>query len=229
MKRFFLVMATVLLIAGSAQAEIVANWDMSGEPGFQTYTAAGGTLDYIEAYNMARGDGLSGRSGADSLNSKGWKGSEAGDYIEFGFSVADGYEITLSELWLGTRSSNTGPGSIGVYISVDAFTTPVEILTQEGEVYENNIIDLSGLDAVSGDFYVRLFEYGDIRADGYGATAGTGTFRITNYDSFGTNTDVQFVGTVAASAAVSPVPVPNAVILLGCGLMGVAGIKRKNI
>lgn len=228
MKRLFLVLAAVFLIAGSVQAEVIANWDMSGEPGCQAYTAAGGTADYIEAFNIIRGAGLYPREGADSLNSKGWKGTDAGDFIEFGFSVTDGYEVKLSELWLGTRSSNTGPGTIGVYSSVDAFSTPVEIITQDGNAYANNIIDLSGLDAITGDFYIRFFEYGDTQADGDGATAGTGTFRITNYDSCSTNTDVQFVGTVATSAAASPVPVPNAVILLGCGLIGLAGIKRKN-
>jgi hypothetical protein len=110
---------------------------------------------------------------------------------------------------------------------VDAFTTPIKIITQKGEAYVNNIIDLSGLDAISGDFYIRLSEYGDTQADGNGATAGTGTFRITNYDSGGINTDVHFVGTVSTSAAVSPVPVPNAVTLLGCGLIGLIGIKKR--
>ncbi|WP_321417734.1 hypothetical protein [uncultured Desulfobacter sp.] len=228
MKRLFLVLAAMILMAGSAQAEIVANWDMADEPGDQEYTEAAGAADYITAFDMVRGTGLSNSyTGNNSLNSNGWGGTDADDYLEFGFSVADGYEVTLSELWLGTRSSNTGPGTIGVYSSVDEFNSSVYTITQQGSSYSNNIIDLSSLGTIPGDFSIRLYEIGNLQADDDGETADTGTFRITDYYYSGSYIDVQFVGTVAASAGTSPVPVPNAVILLGWGLIGLAGIKRK--
>nr|WP_319493799.1 hypothetical protein [uncultured Desulfobacter sp.] len=228
MKRLLLVLAAVFLIAGSAQADIVANWDMYGEPGDQEFTEPAGAADYITAFDMFRGSGLSnGQTGANSLNSTGWGGTDTDDYIEFGFSVADGYEVTLSELWLGTRSSNTGPGTIGVYSSVDDFNTPVYTITQQGKSYSNSIIDLSSLGTITCDFSVRLYEIGNLQADDEGETSDSGTFRITDYYDNGTYTDVQFVGTVAASGGASTVPVPNTVILLGWGLIGLAGIKRK--
>lgn len=223
MKRFLLAAAMVFLLACSAQAATIAGWDMYGLTGTEGSVSGYGS-DYVTASDMIRGAGLTGSSGSNSLSSRGWSNSDAGDYFEFGFSVAEGYGITLGDLWIGTRSSNTGPGTIGIYTSLDGFSQAVGTIIQEGSAYSNSVIDLSSLGMVTGDFTLRLYEIGDTQADGSGATSGSGTFRITDHYDDGNYTDVMFTGALAASE----VPVPGAVILLGSGLIGLAGIRRKN-
>lgn len=220
MKRVLQVLVAVLFLVGTASADIVAGWDMYGQPGDQVFTSGYGSTE-TTAFNMVRGSGLAANSGDNSFNSKGWDGTNAEDYIEFGFSVLSGYSVTLEELWIGTRSSNTGPGTLGVYTSLDGYTNPIYEISQIGSDYSNSIIDLSSLGSVSGDFYVRLIEIGDTQADGSGATAGTGTFRVADYYD-GTYIDTHFEGTI------SPVPIPAAVWLLGSGLIGLVGVRRKN-
>ena len=222
MKRYMLRFVLFLMIVGNANADIVAHWDMYGQPGDQVSTAAVDDVANVTGLDMVRGNGLGTNTGANSLNSNGWDGIEAGDYIQFGFSVDPNYEVSLDELWIGTRSSNTGPGTIGFYSSLDGFANPFYTVTQVGSDYANSIIDISALGTISEDLYIRLYEFGDIQADGDGATSSTGTFRITDHYDTGIYTDVQITGTV------SPVPVPAAVWLLGSGLIGLVGFRRRN-
>ena len=214
-------LALSLLLASAASAATIAAWDMYGQSGSQAYTA-GTDSEYATAYNMVRGDGLSGNSGSNSMNSKGWSGSDDGDYIEFGFSVADGYSVTLDELWIGSRSSNTGPGSLGVYTSLNGYSSSMYTIVQEGTDYTNSIINLSSLGAITGDFFIRLYEIGDTQADGSGSTSGSGTFRITNYYD-GDYTNVSFFGEATSAA----VPLPGAVWLLFAGFAGLAARRNK--
>lgn len=224
MKRFaclsIFLMVLGIFLAGSAQADLIVSWDMYGVGTVDT-VASNQSVAEVTGFDMSMGDGLTAYDASNSFNTSGWNGSDAGDYIQIGFSVMDGYEISLDELWLGTRSSNTGPGTIGVYTSLDGYSTALTEITQEGSAYSNSIVDLSILSAVSGDFYLRLYEIGDTQADGDGITAGTGTFRISDYYD-GDYTDVQITGTPSPT-----VPVPGALWLLGSGLLGVVGLRRK--
>ena len=225
MKQMIVLFFSMILIgsmSSTAQADIIAGWDMYGVGTVDTVT---GVSDLIEVtvYDMSMGDGLSAYSGSNSFNTSGWGGTDAGDYIQIGFSVADGFEVTLDEFWLGTRSSSTGPGTIGVYTSLDNYTTAIYSITQDDTAYINSIFDLSILGMVSGDFYIRLYEIGDTQADGDGSTSASGTFRITDYYDSGEYTDVQITGTVSA------VPIPAALWLLGSGLIAVFGVSRKKV
>jgi len=215
------ILTMVVMSAGTASASMtLASWNMAGQPGDQEYTA-GIDSDYATAENMDRGTGLTPYATYNSLSSVGWAGIDADDYVEFGFTLADGYKALLNELWIGTRSSGTGPGTIGVYTSLDDFTNPVFTITQPNSTYVNSVIDLSVLGTVTGSFYVRLIEIGNTQADGSGDTADTGTLRITDHYDAGTYTDVQFTGDV------SVVPLPAAAWLFGSGLVGLAGLRRR--
>ena len=219
MKRICVLVTCLMLLAGTAHAELVAGWDMYGQPGDQVSTPGYGA-GYVTVADMVRGAGLTAVSGSNSFNSSGWLGSYDDDYIEFGFSVATGYAVTLDELWIGTRSSGTGPGTIGVYTSLDGYTDPVDTIVQNNTDYSNSIIDLACLGEITGDFSVRLYEVGDLQADGSGATTNSGTFRIADYYDGG-YIDTHFEG------AVSPVPVPGALWLAGSALVSIVGLRRK--
>lgn len=223
--RSIYIIVSLASLALSAEAITIASWNTQGQPGSQTVTSGAGSAN-VTAVSMARGGGLSAVAAADSMNSRGWGGSDADDFFEFGFTVAAGFEATLKDLIIGTRSSNTGPGTIGVYTNLDGFAAPVATIVQPGGTQENSIIDLSSLAPVTGLFSVRLIEVGDTQADGVGATSNSGTFRVADFFDGSSHTDSQFTGTVSASAPSLP-DQGSSLVLLALGVIPV--VLRKKI
>ncbi len=219
MKRILLAVSVFLFLGVNAQAAVIAHWDLYGVGDIDTVDGLTEQTE-ITAFDMTLGDGLSiATNTSNALNSKGWNDSDSGNYIEFGFSVTEGYEVSLDALWLGSRASATGPHSMSIYSSIDGYSEAIVTFTLSGTSYSNEVFDLSEiveLQAISGDFVIRIY--------GSDATSSAGTFRITDYYNNGSYTDVQFIGTLSESA----VPVPSAMLLLGSGLVALIGIRRKN-
>lgn len=224
--------ATVLLFAtGTARADIamtnaLASWNQQGLAGSQASTSGINTTS-ITANVMARNGGLTTNAGGSSLNSATWT---SGGYVEFGFTVASGYHANLDSLYFGSKVSATGPTSLIVKTSADnfanAFTTIAMNNTITGTPYINNVVSLNSLAAIaSGNtFSIRLY--------GSGATSASGTLRVGDYldtaGTLGTANTYYFdtiTGTVAADA--TPTPIPAAAWLLGSGLLGLMGIRRR--
>jgi hypothetical protein len=222
-RRAILTILTLLAIStGTASyATTIASWDMLGEPGDQLFTSGAGSLN-VTAADMLRGAGLIPNAGDNSLNSRGWASTSAADYVEFGFTVAPGFFVSLDELIIATRSSNTGPGTMGIYTSLDAFTIPIATLVQPGDDFLDSIIDLSGLGPVMGAFTVRLLEIGNTQADAVGATTDAGTFRIVDFLGPSGFVDTQFTGTLQV-----PVPDPSTLYLLAPGLLALVLVRRR--
>lgn len=216
----YLLAVGALVLSTSAFGDVIASWDLTGATGSQT-TQAGINSTYVTSIDMTRGSGLTASGAANSFSSAGWSGTDAGDYIQFGFTVADGYEADMSNIILATRSSGTGPGTIGLYSSLNNYAAPIATLVQGSATYLNSILDLSTLTGVTGTVYFRLYEIGDTAASGSGATAGTGTFRVSEYYDGSAYSDVQFNGTVSPVTG-APVPEPASVGILalaGAGLL----------
>jgi hypothetical protein len=212
-----------------ARAVTIASWDTFGQPGDQVFTAGAGSPN-VTADNMVRGSGLGANTGANSMNSSDWDEAPSAnpaddlDYIQFGFDVDAGYCVVLDQLIIGTRSSNTGPGTVGIFTSLDGFAAPVSTLIQPGDGFLNSIIDLSGLGQVAGAFDVRLIEIGNTQADGVGVTGSTGTFRVVDYlDANGAFSDTQITGRLITK----DVPDAGSTGLLGLlALGGLAALRR---
>ncbi|HET6421439.1 MAG TPA: VPLPA-CTERM sorting domain-containing protein [Geobacteraceae bacterium] len=227
MKKLILtVCCAVLLLAGTARADIAVSgaivyWNQYGQTGQQASTPGTGSA-YITAVDMTRGAGLlTDSTGANSLNSNGWTG-EATDYIQFGFTVANGYKANLNQLWIATRSSAYGPGTMGLYGSSDNFAhqTLLTTFTQGNGTYLNSLVDLSSLTALTGTYLFRLEQIGSTAANGLTTTL-AGTFRVSDYNNSGTYYYDSITGSVA------PVPIPAAAWLLGSGLMGLVGLRKR--
>jgi hypothetical protein len=223
-------LSALTLLATSTQAITIASWDTFGEPGDQVSTAGTGSPN-AAADAMVRGPGLIPNAGANSFNSRGWNAAPVLppgldlDYVQFGFDVDPGFSVNLDTLIIGTRSSNTGPGTIGVYTSLDGFAVPVATLLQPGEAFVNSVIDLSALGSVTGAFDIRLIEIGNTQADGIGVTTSTGTFRVVDFFDGNTFSDTQITGTTTAS-----IPEGGFTLgLLGLGLASLALARRKSI
>ena len=234
MKKFNIAIAAVgiAVVSTSAHAAVVADaviadWDLSGMAGTEATQTVNSTAAGVSGTELARGAGLAGNSGANSMNTKGWNG-EATDYISFGFTVGDGYSVDLYSLVIGTKASNTGPGTLGLYYSGDNFSNALyvfdETSTYTGSTtgYLNSIVDLTALQGLTGDVEFRIAQIGDASANG-GATGSSGTFRIAEFYDGANYINLELNGV----ANVAAVPVPASLWLMGSGIVGLAGIARK--
>lgn len=222
-----IILAAVAGFAGAAQADLIVDWDLLGAPGNQATQAPNSAAANVSGLSITRGAGiLATQTAANGFNSDGWAGAnpavkaDSNEYISFGFNVGAGYQVDLSSLAIGTRSSNTGPGSLGLFYSGDNFTTNLFTFTQVGTAFNNQIVDLSGLTGLQGNVEFRIIELNTTSANG-GTTADGGTFRLTAYFVGSTfDQNINFQGTVSA------VPAPGALALLGLGGL-VAGRRRR--
>lgn len=222
-KKSFMLCAALLLVAAQAQAVTIASWDLSGTPGDQATQPAASSAANVTGTAMTR-TGVGPNPGANSFNSIDWSGTGAGKYLEFGFDVAPGYQVALTDLTIATRSSGTGPGTLGLYSSFDGYASPLATFVQPNTAFVNSIVNLTSLTGLTGSFRVRLIEIGNTQADGSGDTAATGTFRIAEYQTGpGTFADVAFTGTVTA------VPEPSTVALAIAGGLGMLLVARRRL
>jgi len=211
-------------IAAAASGEIIVAWDAFGQPGNQAELPTSVVADNVSATGITRGPGLGSNSGNNSLNSNNWDEAEQGaaseDYFTFSVTVDALYEVALDAFQIGSRSSNTGPGTLGLYFSGDSFSNPLATWTQSGDNFANNIFDLSGIVLSEGTTEFRIIEIGNTQADGSGATSGQGTFRIVDFFDNGNFIDTNLTGTVTL------IPTPGAFgVFAAAGL--VAARRRR--
>ncbi|QDV42280.1 hypothetical protein Enr13x_21250 [Stieleria neptunia] len=219
--------AACVTTATDASAVQLSAWDMFGQPGTQATTPTSSSAANITGTDMTRGAGLSTSGAGNAMSSSSWGSTAASpavdtEYFSFGFNVDTGFQVDLDELIIGTRSSNTGPGTIGVYSNQDGFTTALATIVQQGSDFANSIIDLSSLTGVTGTLELRLIEIGNTQADGSGTTSNGGTFRVVDYYDGSNFVDTQLTGTVSA------VPEPGALAgIFSLGLVGAAVGRRR--
>ncbi len=226
---FVALVAGSALVSGSAQAATIAQWDLLGEPGDQVSTEGSAPLNVV-ALDLTRGSGVTASTAANGFSANGWQTAPAAspaddtDHFSLGFTIADGFEVDLEALYIGHRSSNTGPGTIGLFYSGNAFATPLVSFALLGGAFRNDVVDLSALDPVTGMVEFRLIEIGNDDALPPGSTAATGTYRVTAYFENGTfNRNLQFTGELTRSA----VDAPAGAALSLLALLGVMARRRR--
>jgi hypothetical protein len=222
-KQHTLLPAALLAVSLStpASAEVVVDWDLAGMAGTETTWAANSAAAGITGSALTEGATLIANTGSNSMNARGWNG-EVTDYFSFGFTVANGYSVDLDSLAIGSKSSSTGPGSMGLFYSGDNFASALYTFTENGTIASNDIVDLSGLTHLSGTVEFRIAQIGTTAANG-DTTSSAGTFRITGYFD-GVNTiNLQLNGTVAAV----PEADTYAMMLAGLGLVGFMARRRR--
>ncbi|MCC5821821.1 MAG: PEP-CTERM sorting domain-containing protein [Phycisphaerales bacterium] len=210
----------IALVAGmttAASAEVITSWVTFGQPGNQVSTPVGTQADNVTGIELTRGPGLNATAANNSFSSSGWTTDQAQDYYSFGFTVDSGFEVNLDTFWVGTRSSGTGPGFLGLYYSGDGFTGLLHTFVQDGTNFNNSIVDLSGLTGLTGTVEFRIAMLNDISANG-GTVGAGGTFRVGDHFADGNFTEMRFEGTV--------IPAPGALALIGLGGL-VAGRRRR--
>jgi hypothetical protein len=163
-----------------------------------------------------------GNGSAESFSSTAWS---VGDYYQFQISTLtyEGIQVAWDQ-----ASSNTGPGQFKLAYSTDgsnftdfanyavlanASPNPVWNSTTPSALYSLSF-DLSSVTALDNQVsvYFRLIDRSTVSANG-GTVASGGTNRVDNF--------------VVTGEAISAVPVPAAVWLLGSALVGLGAIGRR--
>ena len=214
--RKFAAAAVLAAVAGTASADVITSYVNFGQPGDQAASPVGTVAANVSALPLARGAGINPSAAGNSISSNGWDDLSADDYFTFGFTVDAGYSVDLDTLWFGSRSSNTGPGFLSVYTSLDGFSAPVYSFAQSGTAFNNNIADLSSLTGLTGSVEFRIYADSNVSANG-GAISSGGTFRLGDHFDGANFTEFRFEGTV--------VPAPASAALLGLG--GLVAIRRR--
>jgi hypothetical protein len=212
------------LAALPAQAlSTLAYWDTLGQPGSQV-TSPGAGSPNVTATSIARGPGLNAASASNAFSASGWN---AGEYFSLGFTVGSGYRVSLASLYIGTRSSATGPGTMGLYYSGNGFSTALATFNQApGGNFVNSIVNLSALTNLVGTVEFRIGMIAGAAANG-GGVQSAGTFRVGAYFENGIfERDLQFTGTTEALGG-APVPLPAAAWLMLAGLGAMVTMARR--
>lgn len=212
------------VLAGPAHAAIIAEWDLTGQPGDQAASTASTSAAGITALDLSRGAGLTPNIGSNSINAAGWTGQDT-DYFTLGFTVDAGSDVDLDALFVGARSSNTGPGMVGLFYSGDGFASSLATINlAPGTNFVNTEIDLTALPDLTGTVEFRFYAIGTTGANQSPMTAG-GTFRLTDYFAGGAEArNLQFTGTIAAV----PEPATCLMSLAGMALLSVAISRRRS-
>lgn len=176
------------------------NWDFTNEPGNQVATAGTALVPGVVARDFARGADIGATAANNSINSNGWNTGED-RYFTFGFNVAADKLIDLTNLQIGSNSSNGGPRDLALVYSGDGFTSKLAEWQHTGS-FVNQIIDLSELQNLSGDVEFRIISTSDVSANG-GTVAQGGTSRVVNFFESGSNTGgTRFIGVVKNASGV---------------------------
>jgi hypothetical protein len=243
MKRVLLVLAAILFLAGTAQADIIAytgfeepadssgRYALTGTEGEALPTSSSATTSYTGGTELGFETYLvsgSGPLGSDetsgdwigitdyfAYNGQSYEIEDADDEVTLVLETVDltGWtDVTVSayvQVCLSTSYTDyETEDNISVYVETDLGTT--YLADWDGDA----------LDTLIADGYVWYAISADISDDSTWATFVLDV--ATNGSNEGAKLDdVYFEGTFA------PVPVPAAVWLLGSGLVGLIGIRRK--
>lgn len=183
MKNNFLIRIAALLVLASSttvQAVEIVRYNLFGQPGTQVSNSPEYEDAAVTGMDLTRSPNLLfTTSGVNSMNSSNWS---IGEYYSFGFTVDAGFQVSLTELQIGTRSSSSGPKFLVLYSSVDGFTTPLGSIDHSpGGNFVNTIFDLSSLTGLTGNVEFRLRVDENKRASDETPMAAAGTNRVTNY------------------------------------------------
>lgn len=171
------------------RAEEIVSYNLAGQPGNQPFNVPAVVASNTTGLNLTRSAGLTAAAAGNSISSSAW--NVVGRYYSFGFTVSTGFQVDLTNLQVGSRSSNTGPKYLVLYSSVDNFTTPLATITHipapadppgSPIPFINSDINLSSLTGLTGtvEFRLRVDESKQMVNESL-AIASTGTCRLTNF------------------------------------------------
>ncbi len=188
------------LLVGAAHGQVLSEWQLSGQPGDQAATAATNAAAGLAGLPLVRGAGVNPSAAANSFSATGWHDLGAQDYFAFGVTVEPGSELNLEELWIATRSSNTGPANCGLFYSGDGFTTNLFTFVQSGTATTQSVVDLRSLTGLAGTVEFRVRALDTVSAGG-GTVSSAGAFRFADPTVAGNTVPVRLTGAVVPAGS----------------------------
>jgi hypothetical protein len=234
MNKLIKTLTALALTAGLSTAAFGQSFTISwNTDGFAAGTASepnpvvgSSTSGLITPINLTRGPDIDFATLTNSFSSNGWDSTDGGEYFEFGFTVAPGYQVDLTQALLGLRSSNTGPRDIGLFISTDSFTSAIDTYILPGgsgaSAFLNATTDLSTLTELTGTVTMRFLKTSEFAADG-GNIGGTGTFAFARFSD---PTDGLIPSQIQGTVSVVPEPATYAAIV-GLLALGAVLVRRR--
>lgn len=227
--------ATAFLVSTTASASLIAGWDFSsldgGTGNFGPNTFAPSTSDpNVTVNGLTRGAGVTAPSSANGAphawGGAGWmstsaaQAAENGDYVSFGLTAAEGYELSLASInAYNVRHSSAGP----IY-----GRWQYQVGSNEFANIGDDIV-WGGITSSAGNPQAGL-ALGNIESLQHLAAGTTVTFRLLNWSASGVNgtwylndPGSQSGGQLdfSVGGTVTTVPAPGAIALLGAaGLIG---------
>lgn len=214
LKAFLFIGCLIGLSSSSAWADIILEqYEFQGALGTQTTQPTSFTAAGLSGLSFTRSANLTASAAANSFASTGW--NNAGAAYSFGFMVGAGQVVTVDQIVLSTRSSGTGPGFLNVQASVDGGSlVTVGSITDGNAIYNDEFLSITPITATKSiTFFIVA---ANTTSAAGGTTAGTGTFRVGDYNPAGTPTPFTLNGTITSAATV---PEPSALVLTMVGLV----------
>lgn len=237
MKRLFLVLAAMILMAGSANADIVLLEDFEDTNVSYTTSVAeftDGTGDFFirtdgsDYGSFVNYDNVQGSSYFAAMDLDG-EGASLPLTMSFtGIDISGYSNLTFSALFAEDDDGTNEDWDNSDYVKIQYRIDGGEL--QDLFAFENDGSTYNSAPSLDTDFdgtgdgteLTYSFAHFSEGIDGTGSSLDlVFTFQLNSGDE-----DIA-IDNVMVTGDISAVPVPDAVILLGCGLIGLAGIKRK--
>ncbi len=215
-----------LACASPLSAGVVVSYDMSTLSGSTASVAATSKDAHLQtATDITRGPGLTVQSGSGVFSSGSWSTASSvnpatsTDYLDFSFTAANGYQLSLTSLTLKVAGSNTAPNTLAVYYSANGFASATladtnKTITATNNATPNNFTyTLSSVTGTSFEF--RIYGFGATGVDGTSGSSGSGSLRFD---------DIIVNGSLTATA----VPEPSTyAALAGLAALGAGWWRRR--
>lgn len=139
--------ASLLFNGTAAAADTVVGWDFSETPTAATeFHEATDVAIGVTPQDLTYGPGIQPANLGEGFSSNGWNRDDPGrhtaltngDYFEFGFTVEDGFRVSLSELTVSMRrSAVNAPMFFEWQYSLDGFATPGTTIVPIGPIWDS--------------------------------------------------------------------------------------------
>lgn len=230
MKSRILLPIIVLASLATGRSAILAEWDTTGYLGDETaITVDSFATGLTSASSIGTGSELLTTTGGGGLNTTSWStalAGSSGNYYGFSITVATGYEIDLTDLSFTARSSNTGPGNFAIRYSGDNYASDIDTYSTTNSDYGDFLLDLTSIGTLeAGTHEFRIGLTNALQSDGAGDVSASGTHRIMNPGS--TGSDSVGAAPITLSGSIFAIPEPGSALLGGLGFLALLSQRRR--
>lgn len=222
--------AALVLMLGSARADLLGGWDVTNTPGNQVSMSATYVASGVSSGFVIRGAGLTATSATNSFVSSAWANGggatianaiSSNDYFSVSLTASSGYTLDITNVIFNLNRSGTGPTNFTLRSSADSYASDLATLTRTTTTAA--LWDSGALSTLTG---LSTIEF---RIYGYNAGASGGTARIAETGNAGLGVGDYVGGSIDFAINGSVVPEPGTVAFFGIGLGAISLYRRRKL